>query len=146
LLVAGLAGCGGSGPRKPKLAQLPLVAGARTVAQATQCDPGSAAYCAIHFVVLDRHYQTSEGFLKAERAVLHAHGWTDANADIGPETAADSPGHKLHLTYATAFGELDGIDFNWIKRPRNITMALSNSVFAHTPALAMLLEIDSGAT
>jgi hypothetical protein len=25
-------------------------------------------------------------------------------------------------------------------------MALSNSVFAHTPALAMLLEIDSGAT
>ena len=146
VLAAGIAGCGSSSPRTPNIGQLPLVPGVRTVAKVTQCDPGAAAYCGVQFVVLNHRYRDSEEFLKSESALLHAHGWTDANADIGPETAADSPGHKLHLTYATAFGELDGIDFGWIKRPRNITIALSNSVFAHTPALAMLLEVDSGAS
>jgi hypothetical protein len=145
-LGAGIAACGSSGTHTPKLSQLPLVAGAHMVVQTTECDPGTNAYCGVQFVLYDRRYANSEALLKAERDALHAHGWTDANADIGPESAADSPGHKLHLTYATAGGELDGIDFGWIKRPRRVTLALSNSIFAHTPALSMLLEIDSGAT
>ena len=45
-------------------------------------------------------------------------GWTGANADTGQQRAADSPGHKLRLTYAPAAGDLQGIDLGWIKRSR----------------------------
>lgn len=141
-----LAACGGSSSRGPDVSRVPLVSGARTVAKVTQCDPGAAAYCGVDLVLYDSRYHTSEDLLHAEREALHAGGWTDANAEVGPETAADSPGHKIHVTYAPASGELDAIDQRWVKRPRPITLALSNSMFQSTPALAMVVEIDSGAT
>lgn len=107
------------------------------------CDPGSDAYCAVDLVILGRGYHSSTELLISEHHELSAHGWTDSNADTGEESAADSPGHKLHLTYATASGDLDGIDQGWIKRPRPIALALSRSIFDGTAALSLMVEIGS---
>jgi hypothetical protein len=145
-LALALAGCGSSSHHTPNLGKVPIVAGSRTVFRNVACDAGANAYCGIALVVYNRSYHSSEDLLAAERNELHAHGWTDANGDVGPETAADSPGHKIHLTYASANGELDAIDYGWVKRPRAMTLALSNSIFANTAALAMEVELDSGAT
>src|SRR5581483_11766857 len=95
-LAVALAACGSSKNHVPNVAQVPLVAGAKVVAKLQQCDPGAAAYCAIQLVVIDTRYQSSDDLLLSERAHLHAKGWTGANGDVGPESAADSPGHKLH--------------------------------------------------
>ncbi len=139
-LVAALAACGGSKDHVPNTAQVPLVPGAKIVARIQQCDPGAAAYCGIQLVVIDTRYQSSDDLLLSERARLHAKGWTGANGDVGPESAADSPGHKLHLTYASALGELLSWDSGWIKRAHPIIDALSNTVFDHQPALSLMLE------
>lgn len=142
-----LAACGGSSaPHVPNLAKLPLPPGARTVWRATDCDPGADAYCGVQLVVYDRDYRSSDDLMHAQRDLLHKHGWTDVNALVGPETAADSPGHKLHLTYATAGDELSVIEFKWVKRSKAMQHVLSQSIFDGTPALGMLLEFDSGAT
>jgi hypothetical protein len=125
---------------------LPLVPGSHVVARVQQCDRGAAAYCAIEFVVSNRSFARLDDFLLAERHYLHAHGWTGANGDTGEESAADSPGHKLHLTYATASGDLDGLIFHWIRRPWPIWSALSRSLFDRRPALSMMLELGSGAS
>lgn len=145
----GLSACGASSSgahHVPEVGHVPLVAGAQVIARSQQCDPGAHAYCAIQFVVYDRNYRTSNDFLLSERAELHRHGWTGANGDTGEESAADSPGHKLHLTYATANGDLDGLIFHWIQRPWPIWSALSSSIFSHAPALSLLLEDGNGAT
>ena len=147
LAVAGLSACGGSASRHvPDLHGVPLVHGAQVVVHTQQCDPGSSAYCAIELVVYDRQYHNSNDLLLSERAELHAHGWTGANGDTGEESAADSPGHKLHLTYATAGSDLDGLIFHWIQRPWPIWSALSHSIFDQAPALSMLLEAGNGST
>jgi hypothetical protein len=143
-LGAVLAGCGSSGNQGPDLAQLPLVPGTRIVARVTQCDKGSNAYCAVEIVVVGRSYKTSQDLLGVERERLVSLGWSREGADTGNEHAADSPGHKLRVTYSTALGDLTGIDLGWIKRPRPITLALSRSVFQRTPALSMMLELSSG--
>jgi len=145
-LALGLGACGSTGSHLPNLGRVPLVHGAHPVARVTQCDRGANAYCAVVVVVYDRAYPSSYALLMSERAYLHGHGWTGANGPVGPEGAADSPGHKLHLTYATAGDELQSIDFNWVQRPRSITHALSVSMFDRTPALAMVLEYGSGST
>jgi hypothetical protein len=148
-LVGGLAACGGSSsaPRHvPDVTHVPLVAGANVVARTRQCDPGASAYCAVQLVVYDRNYRNSDDFLLSERKELHAHGWTGANGDTGTESAADSPGHSLHLTYATAGGDLQGLIFHWITRPWPIWSALSSSIFDHAPALSLLLEAGNGST
>jgi hypothetical protein len=146
VLASALAACGSSGPQRPNLAKLPLVSGAHVVVRAQQCDPGAAAYCAIQFVVVDPGYRTLDQFITAERDYLHKHGWTGANGDTGEESAADSPGHKLHLTYATASGDLDGLIFHWIRRPWPIWNALTQSMWNREAALSMMLEVGSGAT
>jgi hypothetical protein len=148
-LIGGLAGCGGSGSssrRVPDLTSVPLVPGAHVVARTQQCDPGASAYCAIEFVVYAHGYRNSDDFLLSERHALHAQGWTGANGDTGTESAADSPGHKLHLTYATAGGDLQGLDFHWITRPWPIWAALSNSIWDQAPALSLMLEAGNGST
>ena len=130
----------------PEAAHVPLVAGARVVARTRQCDPGVSAYCAVQLVVYDRDYRTSNDFLLSERAELHAHGWTGANGDVGTESAADSPGHKLHLTYAAGGRRA--------LRPRT---ALDHAPLAdlvgaveldlgHAPALSLMLEDGNGST
>lgn len=143
-LGAVLAGCGSSGNQAPDLAQLPLVRGTSIVARATQCDQGSNAYCAVEIVLVGRSYKTSQDLLGVERERLVSLGWTREGADTGNEHAADSPRHKLRVTYSTALGDLTGIDLGWIKRPRPITLALSRSVFQRTPALSMMLELSTG--
>jgi hypothetical protein len=128
----------------PDVSQLPLVDGASVVSRAQECDHGTNAYCAIQLVVADPRYHSSVDLLKDERRHLHAVGWALANGYTGNENAADSPGHKLRVTYSTAEGDLQGIELGWIQRPRNITLALSNAMFARRAALSMLLELGSG--
>lgn len=140
-MAATLVGCGqGGGHSSPDLARLPLVAGARILAQAKSCDSGSNAYCAVELVIADPMYKTSDDLLKGEHDRLRAAGWSGANADTGLEHAADSPGRKLRLTYATAFGDLFGVDKHWIQRPRTITLALVRAQFDQAPALSLMLE------
>ncbi len=140
-----LGACGAStADRTPNLNDLPLVPGATIVAQEKRCDMGANAYCAVEFVVVDRRFHSSEDLVHAQHQLLMQHGWSSANADIGPERAADSPGHKLRVTFATAFGELTGIDLGWIKRTRSITLALSRTMVQRQSAMSMMLEIGNG--
>jgi hypothetical protein len=119
------------------------VPGTKIVAQARQCDAGGSAYCAVEIVLAGPSYKDSQDLLGVERERLVSLGWTREGADTGNEHAADSPGHKLRVTYATALGDLTGIDLGWIKRPQPITLALSRSVFQRTAALSMMLELST---
>jgi len=137
-----LAGCGGgessSGP--PSLASLPLVDGATVLTQTRQCDRGTNSYCAIEAVVIDRSATSSGALVTREFGHLRALGWTGAAGDNGNERAANSPGHKLRVTYSTAQGDLTGIDLGWIKRPWPITWSLSRTVFERIPAMSIMFE------
>ncbi|MBV8734379.1 MAG: hypothetical protein JO342_18740 [Solirubrobacterales bacterium] len=137
-----LAGCG-SGTRSPTLSSLPLVHGARVVAQVRRCDPGARPYCALELVVADPLYSSSRGFVLAERNLLRAHGWTGASPQTSDELADESPGHKFRVTYATAYGDLKGIDLGWIERTDLIQRSLSSQLFAGTPAMSAQLQIGS---
>ena len=144
VLGAALAGCGGQGAvRSPDPGALPLVGGTRVVAQVKQCDTGANAYCAIEVVVLAPSLSTSGELVAIERRVLLEHGWTRAHPDTGEEMAADSPGEKIHLNYATAYGDLLGIDLGWIHRTTAIEMALSKAMFARVPAMSLMMELGS---
>ena len=143
-LGAGVAGCGSSsGRHRPTLAQLPLVSGASIVAQVRSCDGGSNAFCAIEVVVTDHRYKTSTDLVKDEHAQLRKHGWTGGQGDTGEQKAADSPGHKLRVTYATASGDLRGVDLGSIQRPRTITLALSRAMFNQSPTMSIMLEVGA---
>ena len=143
-LISTLTGCGqGTAQRAPDLRRLPLVDGARIVAQAQRCDRGANAFCAVQLVIVNRRFRSSTDLLKGEHRLLLQSGWTGANGDTGEEHAADSPGHKLRVTYATADGDLKGIDLGWIKRPRQITLALSRALFDRVPALSVMFEVGS---
>jgi hypothetical protein len=95
-------------------------------------------------VVVDRRYGSSDALVSSEHRKVHSQGWAGVGGDTGDERAAESPGHKLRVTYATAYGELKGIDLKWIQRPRTITMALSRAMFDRDPAMALLLETGAG--
>jgi hypothetical protein len=143
-LGTAIAGCGSSGSsHEPDLGKLPLVPGTKIVAQAQQCDKGASAYCAVEIVLAGPGYKTSQDLLGVERERLVSLGWTREGADTGNEHSADSPGHKLRVTYSTALGDLTGIDLGWIKRPRPITLALSRTVFQRTAALSIMLELST---
>lgn len=136
-----LAGCGGSGTKHvPAVAHLPLVSGAKIVTQVQRCDPGANAYCAWELVVVAPNYQSSDVLMVAERHHLLHQGWSTANAETGEQEAANSPGHRLRVTYSTASGDLQGIDLGWIKRSEAVTMSLSRMMFRHAAAISMLLE------
>ena len=47
------------------------------------------------------------------------------------------------MTYATAYGDLKGIDLGWIKRSRTITLALSRALFDRASAMSVMLEVGS---
>jgi hypothetical protein len=143
LLVLG--GCGSvKGAPPPAASQLPLVPGAKVVAQATQCDKGANPFCALELVVVDPRFKTSEDLVNAEHDVVHKAGWAGVGADTGNERAAESPGHKLRVTYATASGDLTGIDLGWIHRSRTIAVSLSRTLFNHYPAMSV--ELDPGSS
>jgi hypothetical protein len=140
-LIVTLAGCGrSSANHTPDLAGLPLVHGARIVAQVRRCDRGANAFCGWELVVVSPTYRSSDALLLSEHRRLLKLGWTGANADTGEEHAADSPGHKLRVTYATAYGDLKGIDLGWIRRSRRVTLSLARAMFDHASALSILLE------
>jgi hypothetical protein len=137
-----LAACGTGGASRPlSLSQLPMVPGARVVTQTRQCDGGSNAFCALQAVLVDPRFTSSGAFMESEQRYLHGLHWTTSAGDNGNEVAADSPGHKLRLTYATAMGDLIGLDEKWIKRPWPIWAGLSHVMFNGTPAMSIMLEV-----
>ena len=122
---------------------IPLVPGAKISVQARACDRGSRAYCAIDLVVVDHRYDSSGVLALDESHVLRKHGWSLADGDTSLQTAANSPGHKLRLTFATAVGDLRQIDLGQINRPWPITYALSSTMFDRTAAMSMRLEVGA---
>jgi hypothetical protein len=142
-LGAVLAGCGSGGVRSPDQTRLPIVPGTRVVERVRQCDQGTQAYCAIEMVIADSHMQTSWQLVRAEqRALAHRH-WTTEEATNGDEHAAQSPGDKVRVTYATAYGDLQGIDLGWIQRAHGITTALTKVLFDRAAAISVMLEVGS---
>jgi hypothetical protein len=143
-LAVGLAGCGASTvQRTPTASDVPLVPGAKIATQVRECDQGSRAYCTIELVVLDSKYPSSDILAHDESHALRKAGWSLADGDTSTETAANSPGHKLRLTYSTAADDLQQIDLGAITRPTPITHALSSSIFDQTPAMSMMLEVGA---
>jgi hypothetical protein len=137
-----LAGCGNGGASKPlSVSQLPLIPGARVTTQSRQCDTGKNSFCAIEAVIVDPQASSSGALVDSEHRKLHSLGWTTSAGDNGNEVASDSPGHKLRITYATAMGDLIGLDEKWIKRPWPIWAALTQSMFNGTPAMSIMLEV-----
>jgi len=143
LAALGLAGCGNSGDRSPELGGLPLAPGSRVVANVKQCDQGENAYCALELVVIDPAWHDSGSLVFAERKLLVRKGWTLDHATNGDEQAAESPGDKLRVTYATAYGDLKDIELGWIKRSHEISLALSRTLFDRGAAMSVMLEIGS---
>ena len=84
---------------------------------------------AIELVVSDQTYKSSHALLLSERDRLRGHGWTGVSPDTGDQLADESPGRKLRVTYATADGDLKGIDLGWIRRTRSITLASFDADF-----------------
>jgi hypothetical protein len=140
-----LGGCGATSTahRTPTAGALPLVPGSRIVEQTRRCDQGSNAFCAIDLVVVNHKYNSSDILARDESQVLRSSGWSLADGDTSLQAAANSPGHKLRLTYATATGDLQEIDLGLIKRPWPITYALANSIFDRDAAMSMRLEVGA---
>ena len=140
-----LCACGATSPaaRTPTATQVPLVSGSRIVAQVRRCDAGSNSFCAIDLVVRNGQYVSSDILARDESHLLRRQGWSLAGGDTGAQSAANSPGHKLRLTYATAAGDLQQIDLGLIIRPWPITYALSNSMFDRAAAMSMRLEVGA---
>jgi hypothetical protein len=137
-----LAGCGHTS-RSPSVEHLPLVPGASVIAKMRECNHGANAYCSLQMVVQAPGYRSPRRLLFDERDYLFHHGWRAASPDTGVELAAESPGHKLRVTYATALQDLKGIDLGWIARPPSIEHALDRAVFDHVPTMSVLLEVGS---
>jgi hypothetical protein len=140
----GLTACGqSSSSSTPALSAVPLADGTRVVAQTRRCDRGANPFCAVQLVVVGTHDRSSVRMLDREAKHLKSLGWTVRNGDTGVESASESPGHKLRLTYATAADDLEGVDLGWIRRSPAITMALSRVMFNRNPALSLMLESGS---
>jgi hypothetical protein len=136
-----LTGCGSaSSPASLDAARVPLLAGARIIAQARDCDLGAKAYCAVEFVVVDPNYTDSYQLLIDERTQLLKSGWFGNRGDTGDESAVDSPDHHLRLTYAMASKDLQAMDLGWIQRAWPMWLALSRTMYARSAALSMMLE------
>ncbi len=143
-LAAALAGCGGGGSKTPNLGALPLVPGANVSLKVKVCDIGSSAFCAWELLVVAPKLRDSDELLRAEHRLLLSAGWSGAQGDASGEHAADSPGHKLRVTYATPTNELIGTGDEGVHRSNALQLALSHVSFAGTPALSILLEQGSG--
>ncbi|MGZ4311787.1 MAG: hypothetical protein ACXVR1_06755 [Solirubrobacteraceae bacterium] len=136
--VVATTGRGGT-PRGVGLPNIPLLAGTRVVARVRSCDRGINPYCALQVVVVGDRYPSSTALRAAYGQQLAKLGWTSAKGPDGNETAVDSPGHELRLTYATAYEDLLGVDSNWIQRTAAISHSLSTTMFDRAPALSIML-------
>jgi hypothetical protein len=108
------------------------------------CDAGANAFCAVELVLAGSGYPSPDALLTAETRLLRRLHWKRVNADTGLERAAYSPAGRLRLTYATARGELESVEFGWVQRPHRIAVALADTLFDRTPALAMQVEVGQG--
>jgi len=72
--IAALVGCGSQGgaTQMLDLASVPLVAGAKVVAQSRECDRGANAYCALELVVVDPRFRSSHDLVKDEQLLLRS--------------------------------------------------------------------------
>jgi len=120
---------------------VPLVPGAKITTQATQCDRGSNPFCSIQAVVVDRSFASSGALVVSEDHILHRLGWKSSAGDDGDEAAADSPGQKLRITFATGIDDLIGIDEHWITRAFSVEQALDQTMFKRTPAMSIMVEL-----
>jgi hypothetical protein len=142
-VAAAVAACGSQSARTPSTSRLPLVTGSSVIVNVRECNHGANPYCAQEMVVEGGQYRSPKDLLFAERNYLRSQGWTSATPNTGVELAAESPGHKLRVTYATALQDLKGIDLSWIARPWSVTSALDRAVFDRVPTMSMLLEVGS---
>jgi hypothetical protein len=143
-LAAALAGCGTSTTqRTPTVSAIPLLPGARVATQVRACDSGSRAFCSIELVVTDPRYKSSDNLAHDESKHLRKAGWSLADGDTSTESSANSPGHKLRLTYSTAADDLQQIDLGQITRSREVVLALSTSMFDRAAAMSMILEVGA---
>lgn len=114
--------------------------GAKVLEQVTECDRSANAFCGIELVVADPQSPSSGALVAKERFRLRKSGWVLSQGDIPAERAASSPDGRLRVTYATAAGELLGVDLGWITRSRPVALALARAMFDRTPSMAVLLE------
>src|ERR1700743_2391894 len=105
-----LAGCGGTVTPHPPLRSATLVSGGHVAARANACDAGANAYCALDVVFVDPRFASAQALVTNERQWLKRNGWIKVSAQTGDEVAADSPGDRLRVTYATASLDLKDID------------------------------------
>lgn len=144
VLVAVLVVTGRGGtPRAIGLRNIPLPAGTRVVSNVRSCDRGVHPYCALQVVIVGDRYPSSAALRATYTRQLAKLGWTTAKGPDGNETAADSPGHELRLTLATAYEDLLGVDSNWIQRTAATSQSLSNTMFERAPALSIMLVSGS---
>ncbi|MGI8715116.1 MAG: hypothetical protein ACR2NR_18420 [Solirubrobacteraceae bacterium] len=146
VLVLGIAvaGCGQSGSHQISSPHgIPLVAGVRIVAQTRSCDRGANPYCSLQLVVVGARYPTATALLTGEEQRLRTVGWTSTVGDTPKERSADSPGHKLRLSYALAADDLESWDLGSLKRRPSIARALAATMFERVPALSLMLQAGS---
>jgi hypothetical protein len=142
-----VSGCGaGSGPRSPAVAAVPLVPGTRIVLSVRRCNQGAHPFCARELILAAAasHYEDSGVLKVAERRALSRAGWRRSEGDTYDESAAESPGNRLRVTYATAEQDLLSIDERRIARTPAITRQLAEVLFAREPALSLLVQAGSG--
>jgi hypothetical protein len=137
-----LAGCGHAS-RTPSAAHLPLLPGSSVIVKVRECNRGANPYCSLQMVVQNPTYPKPRRLLFDERDYLYHHGWRAASPDTGVELAAESPGNKWRVTYATALQDLKGVDLGWIARPPAVAHALDRAVFDRVATISVLLEVGS---
>ena len=129
----------GGTPRAIGLRNIPMLPGTRVLTKVRSCDPGVHTYCSLQVVIIGDRYPTSQALRTSYGANLIKLGWTTTKGPDGNETAADSPGHELRLTFATAYEDLLGVDSNWIQRTAAISHSLSAAMFDRAPTLSIML-------
>lgn len=137
-----LAGCGAqSGANNtPDPAAVPLARGSTVVKRITECDHSANAFCGVELVVVNPQTHSSGALVAKERYRLRKSGWSIGQGDIPAERSAASPDGRLRVTYATASGDLLGIDLGWITRSRPVALALARAMFGRQPAMSIMLE------
>ncbi len=140
---ATLAGCGhGATVRASDLGAPPLAGGAAIVARVRTCDPGASSFCALELVLVgeDHRYRSSSDLVSSESQRLREVGWAETKADTVQQHAAESPGHKVRVTYATAFTDLKEVGLDRLKRSRAIQLALSQALYDRASAISLIVE------
>ena len=112
--------------------------GTRVRHHVRSCDRGRNPYCAVQVVLVGDHYRSSAALRETTGRPAQARAGRPRRARRR-RAAADSPGHELRLTYATASEDLLGVDSNWIQRTPAIAHALSTAMFDRAPALSLML-------